>query len=95
MGKKKKLRYRPIRQNETLDISVALSQASALLDQAAKRAMYEDDPYLLMDIAERWIDIAKVFGMEEVPDEHLDTDSETQYGFSADKKEDEVIDEDE
>ncbi len=94
MGKKK-LKYRPVRRNETLDISVAISQASALLDQAAAKAIREDDAYLLIYTADKWIEIAKLFGIEEEsPDEHVDTDSETQYGFCVDKK-DEVVEEDE
>lgn len=95
MGKKKPLKYRPVRQNETLDISVALSQASALLDQAAAKAMQTNDAFMLVYIADKWIEIAKIFEIgEEELDEHVDTDSGTQYGFCVDKKE-EVTDEDE
>jgi hypothetical protein len=84
---KKKLKYRPVRQNEVLDISVALSQASALLDQAAEKAIKEDNAYLLIDVAEKWIEIAKMFDTEESADEHLDTDSQSrQYGFIYEKE---------
>jgi hypothetical protein len=93
MGKKK-LKYKPIKQNETLDIAVAVSQASALLDQAAVKAIKEDDSFMLIDIADKWIQIAKIFTVESESCENMDTDSETKYGFSMNNKE-EVTDEDE
>jgi hypothetical protein len=85
----KKLKYKPLRQNETLNVSVALSQASALLDQAALKAMRNDDSELLLEVADRWIAIGSLFSDSgEKEDEHVDTDSESrQYGFSYERPE--------
>lgn len=89
----KKLKYTLIKENDTLDISLALSQAAALLDEIAKKAIKEKDSSLMLDIADRWISIGKMFTIEST-DEHLDTDAEfQQYGFVYEKKE--VMEEDE
>ena len=92
---KKRLKYRPLRENETLDISLALSQASALLDEAVAKAKRTDDAELLLAVTDRWIAIASLFsGDSNEPDEHVDTDAEfQQYGFVYEKKDkDEVKD---
>jgi hypothetical protein len=92
--KNKRLKYRPIKQGETLDISVALSQASALLDKIVEKARVNNDSGLLLDVIDRWIKIAGLFGGEEEPEEHMDTDANGQYGFVVEHNE-EVVDEDE
>jgi hypothetical protein len=89
---KKKIKYSPVKEDEVIDISLALSQASALLDQAADHAIKQSDSYLLIDIAGKWIDIAKMF--ERDADEHIDTDTQSrQYGFSCEKEDEVNIDE--
>jgi hypothetical protein len=40
---KKKIKYSPVKEDEVIDISLALSQASALLDQAADHAIKQSD----------------------------------------------------
>ena len=77
----KKVKYKSVKQDETIDISLAFSQASALLDQAAKRAIMENDPEMLIAVADRWITIGSLLGAEEEPSEHLDTNQKSQLGF--------------
>jgi len=97
--KKKKLKYKPIRQDEILDIGVALSQASALLDQAAAKGIREDNVDILLNVADRWIAIAGMF-TEGTEEEHVDiSDPEVPFGFAAPQNEiedeEEVNEEDE
>jgi hypothetical protein len=92
--KNKKLKYRPVRQDEVLDISLALSQASALLDEVVEKARKSKDGRLLLDASDRWITIAKIFTGED-SEEELNTNAEfQQYGFVY-EKENEVKDTDE
>ena len=79
----KKIRYKPVKQEETIDISLAFSQASALLDQAAKKAISENNEDLLLAVADRWITIGSLFveAAEDEQKEHVDTNQKARYGF--------------
>lgn len=92
----KKVRYKAIRENELLDISVALVQASSLLDLVAKKALVTGDDKTMLEVADRWIAIATLFAIpsEEPADEAVNTNNNIQqYGFSY-EKEQEVIEDD-
>ena len=85
----KRIKYKSIKEDETIDISVAFSQASALLDQAAKKAIYENDAELLLSVADRWITIGKLFASAEEEVEEVDGNSKGIYGFGAHQEGDE------
>lgn len=63
-----RLKYKPIKKNETVDISVTLSQAAALLDHAADKALAENNADLMLAVADRWLNIASLFTQEEEKD---------------------------
>lgn len=90
----KKIKYTSVKQDETIDISLAFGQASALLDQAAKKAIREDDSEMLIAVADRWITIGSLLSTEEETTiEHLDTNQKSMFGFGP--REEGVDDEDE
>lgn len=83
----KKIKYKAVKQEETIDISLAFSQASALLDQVAKKAIVNNDSELLMAVADRWITIGTLLaGSDDEHNEHLDTNEQTQFGFGMPEK---------
>jgi len=82
----KKLKYKPIREEELLDLSVALAQASTLLDTVAKKALINGNDELILSVADRWLAMATLFaGAGE--DEIINTNSGIQqYGFCYEKE---------
>lgn len=93
----KKIKYKPVKQEETIDISLAFSQASALLDQAAKKAMESNDVNALVKVADRWITIGSLLAAdtEEECEDHVDTNQKTQFGFGPQIEAEEMEDENE
>ena len=86
----KKLKYRSTREDDTLNIEVALSKAVVLLDAVAKKALINGDDNLMLEVTDRWIAIGSLFagGSESDDEEHADTsDSVTSYGFGVEKPE--------
>lgn len=86
----KRLRYKPVRKNERLDISLTLSQAATMLDEVAIYAMTTNDQELKLAVADRWIAIGELFaGPEETGDIIDINDNVETYGFGGVR--DEVI----
>lgn len=93
MSKNKKLKYKPIREEELLDISVALAQASTLLDTVAKKALVTGDDQLILNVADRWLAMATLFAGGTEDEQVVNANNNVQqFGFC---KETEVIEEDE
>jgi hypothetical protein len=89
----KRIKYRPIKRDELIDLSLALTQAMALLDGVADYALATHDEKLQLELADRWIEIGKMFAIEP-PEEVIDTnDNVESYGFGGGMSE--VKDEDE
>lgn len=82
---KKRLSYRPVRKNETVDIVLALSQAVVLIDTAAELSLNAGDGNLMLEVADRWIAIGSMFA-EDSGSEGNEVvninDNVEQYGFS-------------
>ncbi len=83
----KKLKYKPIREDELLDISVALAQASALLDNVAEKALVTGDHELILNVADRWLTMATLFAATSEETETVNTNGNfQQYGFCYEKE---------
>ena len=93
--KKKHMRYKPLKNGDTLDLAVSITQATVLLDNAAVIALENNDLMAMLEVADRWIGISALFaeGHQSEDDDVIDTnDNVEQYGFAP--KKDEVIDDD-
>ena len=87
MKKKKHMRYKPLKNGDTLDLAVAISQASVLLDNAAVMALANNDLMAMLEVADRWIGVSALFaetdGHSSHEGEEVDTnDNVDQYGFT-------------
>lgn len=78
----KKIKYTPVKEGEVLDVSIAFSQAAALLDKVAKKALYENDAELILNVADRWITIGSLFAGAPESTEHVDATAKGKYGFA-------------
>jgi len=79
MGKDKRYKYTPLSEGDVVDLSVAITQASVLLDNAARKVLREGDVKGMVSVANSWIEIGKMFSVES-EDEVVDI-SDEQYGF--------------
>ena len=83
----KRIKYKPVKKGETIDISLALSQAIALIDQTAEYAMTTADPELMLATADRWIAIGGMFAASD-EDENINiNDNVESYGFGVTREE--------
>lgn len=84
-NKKKHMRYKPLKNGDSLDLAVAISQATVLLDNAAVLSLQNNDLMAMLEVADRWIGISALFaeaGHGPDDDEVIDTnDNVEQYGF--------------
>lgn len=84
----KRVKYKPVKKGETIDISLALSQAIALIDQTAEYAITTADPELMLATADRWIAIGGMFAQSDESDDTINiSDNVEQYGFGGGKEE--------
>jgi hypothetical protein len=77
----KKLRYKRVRDDETIDISLVFGQAAALLDLAAKHSIIHNDANLMLEVADRWIQVGSLLAQDDDSKEYVDTNSKSVFGF--------------
>lgn len=75
-----KLKYKAIKEGETIDISVAFSQTAALLDAAAKKSLYENDAKLMLEVADRWIAIGSLLA-DDSETKEVAANEKSSFGF--------------
>lgn len=86
MGKKK-LSYNVLEDDSLLDLSVALSQASVLLDLAAVSSIKNNNVKQMISIADQWVKIGALLTPSAEDSEVVDTKDSVPYGFSMDREE--------
>ena len=90
----KKLKYKPVKTDERIDLSLAMSQAIVLLDEVAAYALVANDQALKLEVADRWIEVGKMFAIDVDDGQIIDTNDNVEtYGFGGFR--DEVKNEDE